>query len=153
MQRLTEIPRRADTLFMARQSSLFGDPTGGRQLGLWGLTGRYLTAWIKHLEASANGGGIHSPGFCSPLTHALHRDGMNTTDIRKYLHDLSNALNAAKINAYLLRRMHGDVLDKETADSLDSSLYDAEKLVSDFHRRVHMEMQSEAASPATKSHA
>jgi hypothetical protein len=65
---------------------------------------------------------------------------MNTNDIRKYLHDLSNALNAAKINAYLLRRMHGDVLDKETLDGLDSSLFDAEKLVSDFRRRVHAEM-------------
>ena len=65
---------------------------------------------------------------------------METSEIRKYLHDLSNALNAAKINAYLLRRMHGDLLDKETADGLDSSLYDAEKLVGDFHRRVHQEM-------------
>jgi hypothetical protein len=65
---------------------------------------------------------------------------MDTNDIRKYLHDLSNALNAAKINAYLLRRMHGDVLDKETVDGLDSSLFDAEKLVSEFHRRVHSEM-------------
>lgn len=67
---------------------------------------------------------------------------MENTEIRKLLHDLSNALNAAKINAYLLRRMHGDVLDKETVDGLDSSLYDAEKLVSDFHRRVHAEATS-----------
>ena len=65
---------------------------------------------------------------------------METSEIRKYLHDLSNALNAAKINAYLLRRMHGDMLDRETADGLDSSLYDAEKLVGDFHRRVHEEI-------------
>lgn len=65
---------------------------------------------------------------------------MTTNEIRKYLHDLSNALNAAKINAYLLRRLHGDILDKETADGLDSSLYDAEKLVSEFHRRVHAEI-------------
>jgi hypothetical protein len=76
---------------------------------------------------------------------------MDTNDIRKYLHDLSNALNAAKINAYLLRRMHGDVLDKETADGLDSSLYDAEKLVSEFHRRVHNEMM--AGGEPAKSHA
>ena len=65
---------------------------------------------------------------------------METSEIRKYLHDLSNALNAAKINAYLLRRMHGDMLDKETVEGLDSSLYDAEKLVADFHRRVHEEI-------------
>jgi hypothetical protein len=68
---------------------------------------------------------------------------MNTNEIRKYLHDLSNALNAAKINAYLLRRMHGDGLDKETVDGLDSSLHDAEQLVSEFHRRVHAEMAAE----------
>jgi hypothetical protein len=67
---------------------------------------------------------------------------MDTNDIRKYLHDLSNALNAAKINAYLLRRMHGDVLDKETVDGLDSSLFDAERLVSEFHRRIHSEMMA-----------
>jgi hypothetical protein len=65
---------------------------------------------------------------------------MDTIDVRKYLHDLSNALNAAKINAYLLRRMHGDLLDRETADGLDSSLYDAERLVAEFHRRVHQEI-------------
>ena len=76
---------------------------------------------------------------------------METTEIRKFLHDLSNALNAAKINAYLLRRMHGDLLDKETADGLDSSLHDAEKLVSGFHGRVHegTENTAEAAQNRT----
>jgi hypothetical protein len=68
---------------------------------------------------------------------------MEISEIRKYLHDLSNALNAAKINAYLLRRMHGDGLDKETVDGLDSSLHDAEQLVSEFHRRVHAEATME----------
>ncbi len=72
---------------------------------------------------------------------------MDSTEIRKYLHDLSNALNAAKINAYLLRRMHGDTLDKETVDGLDSSLFDAEKLVSDFHRRIHSEMITPMITP------
>ena len=47
---------------------------------------------------------------------------MENSDVRKYLHDLNNALNAAKINAYLLRRMHGDLLDKETADGLDAGV-------------------------------
>ena len=74
---------------------------------------------------------------------------MDTTEIRKYLHDLSNALNAAKINAYLLRRMHGDMLDKETAEGLDSSLYDAEKLVGEFHRRVHEEMAEPAKTASS----
>ncbi len=65
---------------------------------------------------------------------------MDTPAIRKLLHDLSNALNAAKINAYLLRRMHNDTLDKQTMDGLDSSLYDAEKLVADFQHKVHSEL-------------
>ena len=77
---------------------------------------------------------------------------MDTKDIRKYLHDLSNALNAAKINAYLLRRMHGDILDKETADGLDSALFDAEKLVTEFHQRVHSEMDATHEKSA-KTHA
>jgi hypothetical protein len=71
-----------------------------------------------------------------------------TGELRKFLHDLANALNAAKINAYLLRRMHGDVLDKETVDGLDSSLYDAEKLVGEYHRRVHAEAMANTAPKA-----
>lgn len=73
---------------------------------------------------------------------------METSEIRKLLHDLSNALNAAKINAYLLRRMHVDVLDRETIDGLDSSLSDAEKLVADFHQRVHTEITESKTNPA-----
>jgi len=78
---------------------------------------------------------------------------MDNTIVRKYLHDLSNALNAAKINAYLLRRMHGDLLDRETMDGLDTSLHDAEQLVSDFHRRVHGEApEPEVVSQPKKLH-
>ncbi|MCL2648200.1 MAG: hypothetical protein FWD61_14515 [Phycisphaerales bacterium] len=75
---------------------------------------------------------------------------MDNKDIRKHLHDLSNALNAAKINAYLLRRIHGN-LDKEAIDGLDSSLLEGEKIVEKFHRAVYAEMakQSAAASSTT----
>jgi len=65
---------------------------------------------------------------------------MDNQIVRKYLHDLSNALNAAKINAYLLRRMHGDGLDRETMSGLESALHDAEVLVSQFHNQVHQEI-------------
>ncbi len=68
---------------------------------------------------------------------------MDSLEMRKYLHDLANALNAAKINAYLLRRMHGDLLDKETVDGLDSSLLDAENMVKQFHQRVHEDVPQE----------
>lgn len=70
----------------------------------------------------------------------------DTGELRKFLHDIANALNAAKINAYLLRRMHGDTLDRETVDGLDSSLFDAEKLVAEYHRRVHAEIAAVAAA-------
>ena len=71
---------------------------------------------------------------------------MESTAVRMFMHDLSNALNAAKINAYLLRRMHGEVLDKETIDGLDSALYDAEKLVSEFQQRAHNDMAAPAST-------
>jgi hypothetical protein len=41
--------------------------------------------------------------------------------------------------------MHGEHLDKETADGLDSALMDAERLVGEFHRSVHAEMSQEKA--------
>jgi hypothetical protein len=72
---------------------------------------------------------------------------MESMELRKALHDLSNALNAAKINAYLLRRMHADLLDRETADGLDSALFDAERLVASLQKRVHAEATS--TPPAT----
>jgi hypothetical protein len=73
---------------------------------------------------------------------------MEVAATRKLLHDLGNALNAAKINAYLLRRMHNDTLDKETMDGLDTALFDAEKLVGDFQKRIHAEILAEAEPSA-----
>jgi len=78
---------------------------------------------------------------------------METSLMRKYLHDLSNALNAAKINAYLLRRIHGDQLDKETMTGLDGALKDAEELVGDFHEKVHDEIRQVPAMGNGASHA
>lgn len=73
---------------------------------------------------------------------------MDTNATRKYLHDLSNALNAAKINAYLLRRIHGDVLDKESMTGLDGALRDAEELITEFHEKIHQELRTSAEPPA-----
>lgn len=72
---------------------------------------------------------------------------MNLVEIRQYLHAINNSLNAAKINAYLLRRMHQDALDKETLDGLDSALLDAEKLTSDFHKKVYLMQSQEDREP------
>ena len=71
---------------------------------------------------------------------------METTEIRQYLHDLSNALNTLKINAFLLRRIHKDQLDRETMDSLDASLHDAEKIVFGFQAKVHSEIPASQTS-------
>ena len=72
---------------------------------------------------------------------------MESVEIRKFLHDLSNYLNAAKINTYLLRRMHSDNIDRETLDGLDSALLDAEKLTGDFQHRIYAESNVTNALP------
>lgn len=83
---------------------------------------------------------------------AMQAKASDSRELRKFLHDIANALNAAKINTYLLRRMHGAVLDKETADGLDSALMDAEKLVADYHRRVHDEIAEATAAVDEEPH-
>lgn len=82
---------------------------------------------------------------------------MDTIAIRTLLHNLSNALNAAKINAYLLRMLHGDNLDNETMASLDSSLFAVEELICDARQRlqsdstsVHEEQHDDAANATSK---
>ena len=76
---------------------------------------------------------------------------MESVEIRKFLHDLSNFLNAAKINTYLLRRMHADEIDRETLDGLDSALLDAEKLTGDFQHRIYAESDTTKPLPNPRS--
>lgn len=71
---------------------------------------------------------------------------MDVKAVRKLLHDLSNALNAAKINAYLLRRTATEGSDQDAINSLDASLHDAELLVGDFQRRIYAEIAQTASS-------
>ena len=71
---------------------------------------------------------------------------MESKELRIFLHDLANALNAAKINTYLLGKLHGEALDRETFAGLNSALHDGEKLAGDFHRRVHAEQDAAAAA-------
>ena len=77
---------------------------------------------------------------------------MENAAVRTFLHNLSNALNAAKINAYLVRRMHAETVDKETLDGLDSALYDAEKLVAEFQRRAHAETADDSTPAVVATH-
>jgi hypothetical protein len=85
---------------------------------------------------------VHSGPLALEEIELVRRSGemMETAAI------LSNALNAAKINAYLLRRTARESLDADAINGLDSSLHDAEKLVGDFQRRIHAEISQQQNS-------
>jgi len=74
---------------------------------------------------------------------------MEIPEIRKFIHDLNNYLNAATLNAFLLRRLHGDDLDKETIDRLDQALRDADALAKSFRSKVLKDFQPDAEIPAS----
>jgi hypothetical protein len=61
---------------------------------------------------------------------------MKLVETRKFVHDLNNALNVAVINTFLLRRIHGDALDKEAIDNIEASLHDAELLIVKFETNL-----------------
>lgn len=73
-------------------------------------------------------------------------------ELRKFLHDVANALNAAKINAYLLKHIHGEALDREAINGLDSSLLTAERLLSVYHTRVHAELTERGSANLESDH-
>jgi hypothetical protein len=78
------------------------------------------------------------------------------SDIQKYLHDLNNFLNAANLNACLLRRLHAEQLDQESIDRLDQALRDADRLTKAFQNRVYAELpigplSAPAASPPERA--
>ena len=73
---------------------------------------------------------------------------MERSDIQKFLHDLNNYLNAANLNACLLRRLHAEELDQESIDRLDQALRDADRLTKAFQTRVHAELQTGPLGPA-----
>ena len=60
---------------------------------------------------------------------------MENTQIRKLLHDLNNALNAAKIHAYLLRQ-ESDPKQADTLKGLDEAIEGARKLIADAYDRM-----------------
>jgi hypothetical protein len=61
---------------------------------------------------------------------------MEQSEVRAFLHDLNNHLNAAVLNACLLRRLHEGVIDKESIDRLDQALRDADILAKKFRAKV-----------------
>jgi hypothetical protein len=68
--------------------------------------------------------------------------------IRELIHGLNNALNVAKMNAYLLRSKVQGSIDGETMDSLDQGLEKAESLLRDF---CHLELDSNPSQPGGES--
>ena len=89
------------------------------------------------------------------VRHTTSKRGspVERSDIQKYLHDLNNFLNAANLNACLLRRLHADQLDQESIDRLDQALRDADRLTKTFQARVYAEVPVGplAPSPPTTS--
>ena len=68
---------------------------------------------------------------------------MEIAAIRAYLHDLNNALNSLKINAYLLRQLRAESLDPQALEALDAALADLERIAMDFQRQVFAESPEE----------
>jgi hypothetical protein len=73
---------------------------------------------------------------------------MERREIQKFLHDLNNYLNAANLNACLLRNLHGEVLDQESIDRLDQALRDAAELTKALQTKV----QKESATAGETTH-
>jgi hypothetical protein len=67
---------------------------------------------------------------------------METSQIRKLLHDLNNALNAAKIHAYLLRQDFKDPKHVDTLNGLEEAIEGARKLIADAYEKVPPETRN-----------
>jgi len=64
---------------------------------------------------------------------------MDSKDVHKFLHAINNQINAATLNAFLLRKLHAESLDETAMESLDAALRDADKVIKDFQRRLASE--------------
>jgi len=67
---------------------------------------------------------------------------MDSKEIRRLLHDLNNALNAAKIHAYLLRQDSPDSKQTETLDGLEAALESARVLIANAYEKVPRDTES-----------
>ena len=79
------------------------------------------------------------------LSHLAGGTPVTNPEIQKFLHTLNNHLNAANLNAFLLRRLHADNLDQDAILGLETALREANKLAKDFQSQVH----AEAVPPTT----
>jgi hypothetical protein len=74
----------------------------------------------------------HKIGDMFRSHRAVEGETMDRDETLKFLHALNNQLNAAILNAFLLRSLHPSLLDHETMEALDSALHAANKMVKEF---------------------
>jgi hypothetical protein len=61
---------------------------------------------------------------------------MDTPRLRKFLHDLNNALNAGKIHAYLLRQEGLTPKQAEALDGIEAALDNTRDIIAKIHEQV-----------------
>jgi hypothetical protein len=61
---------------------------------------------------------------------------MEAPQLRKFLHDLNNALNAAKINSFLLRRESLTANQKESLAGIDAALDKARDIIATMNEHT-----------------
>jgi hypothetical protein len=61
---------------------------------------------------------------------------MDTQLLRKSLHDLNNALNAAKIHAFLLRQEDPNPEQAEALSGIDAALENARQIILKIHEQT-----------------
>ena len=67
---------------------------------------------------------------------------METPQLRKFLHDLNNALNAGKINAYLLRQEGLNAKHTEALDGIEAALDNARDIIANVHEQIAVELKN-----------
>ena len=67
---------------------------------------------------------------------------METPQLRKFLHDLNNALNAGKINAYLLRQEGLNAKHTEALDGIEAALDNARDIIANVHEQIAGELKN-----------
>jgi hypothetical protein len=64
---------------------------------------------------------------------------MDTPHLRKFLHDLNNALNVGKIHAFLLRQEGLNSKQAEALDGIDASLDSTRDIIAKIYAQLDAE--------------
>ena len=68
---------------------------------------------------------------------------METQLLRKFLHDLNNALNAGKINAFLLRQESLDVKQAEALTGINAAFDSARDIIIKMYNHINEDPQKD----------